>query len=288
MAILLIWIVFFSGYRRLAILCHGLEGSSESQYMVYTAQCLSENDWDVVCMNFRSCSGEMNRNLSMYHSGFTSDVHEVLVAKSQSYDEISLVGFSLGGNVSLKYAGDQKFDIPPNLKSIVAISVPVDLSKSSVKLSSRANWVYDNRFRVTLVKKMKEKHANFPDEISLKDLEKVKTLKDFDEYFTGPLHGFTGAEDYYSKCSSKQFLPGIKIPSLLITALDDPFLPKESYPFKEAEKNENFYFMAPKFGGHVGFTTFGSKYYWNEQKTLSFINNPADFSIHHKHLSGQL
>ena len=168
------------------------------------------------------------------------------------------------------------------------MSVPVDLSKSAVKISSRSNWIYDKRFRVSLEQKIRAKHELFPDDIDLDLLKKIKTIRDFDEFYTGPIHGFDGAEDYYSKCSSKQFLANISIPTLLITAIDDPFLPEESYPFALAAENPSFYFMAPKFGGHVGFTTFGTNIYWNEFKTLHFINDPDLFGDTHKHIVEQL
>ena len=273
---------------KLAIICHGLEGNSESQYIQNTAQFLFENEWDVLCINFRSCSGEMNRKLAMYHSGFTSDIHEVVEAYQKEYQHISLVGFSLGGNVVLKYISDEIFKVPEAVKSVVAISVPVDLSKSALKISSKPNWIYDKRFRVSLEQKIREKHKLFPKDVNLDYLKKINTLRDFDDYYTGPLHGFDGAEDYYSKCNSKQYLGNITIPTLLITALDDPFLPSESYPFSIAAENDNFFFLAPKFGGHVGFTTFGTNYYWNEQKTLLFINSPSIFSDTHQHITDKL
>jgi hypothetical protein len=272
----------------LVVLCHGLEGNSESQYIKNMSQHLFDNGIDVLCVNFRSCSGEMNRKLQMYHSGFTSDVHEVLEAYVSEYQNVSLVGFSLGGNVVLKYISDEIFDITDKVKSVVAISVPVDLSKSALKISARSNWLYDLRFRISLEQKIREKHKSFPEEVNLEHLKKIKKVRDFDDYYTGPLHGFEDAEDYYAKCSSKQFLENIKIPTLLITALDDPFLPPESYPFDIADQNDNLYFLAPKFGGHVGFTTFGTNIYWNEQKTLQFIKDPYSFSDNHKHISNKL
>jgi predicted alpha/beta-fold hydrolase len=267
-----------SDSKKLAILCHGLEGNSESQYMQYTSSLLSENGWDVMVFNFRSCSGEINRQLQMYHSGWTTDLHEILAKYEIEYEEISLVGVSLGGNMILKYANDQIYNLSDKIKSIVAISSPVDLSASSQKIITRQNILYDKRFRVTLIEKVIQKHKLFPDDIQIDDLKKVKTLWDFDEYFTGPIHGFDGAEDYYSKSNSKQFLHQTQIPTLLITAQDDPFLTTESFVFDIARENEYLYFMAPKFGGHVGFTTFGTNYYWNENKTLQFINAPHDFN----------
>ncbi|MDF1696216.1 MAG: alpha/beta fold hydrolase [Saprospiraceae bacterium] len=273
---------------KLAVICHGLEGNSDSQYIQHTSTYLFNNEWDVLCINFRSCSGEMNRKLEMYHSGFTQDVHEVISTYQKEYEEVALIGFSLGGNVALKYISDGIFDLPEKLKAVVALSVPIDLSKSSLKISSRANWIYDKRFRISLEQKIREKHKYFSDEVDLSHLKKIKTLRDFDEYYTGPMHGFDGAEDYYSKCNSKQFLENISIPALLITALDDPFLPEESYPFEIAESHQYLHFMAPKFGGHVGFTTFGSNFYWNELKTLLFINNPDLFNSAHKPVAAKL
>ena len=271
-----------SNSKRLAILCHGLEGSSESQYMQYTSSLLSKNSWDVMVFNFRSCSGEMNNTKQMYHSGWTRDLHEIISNYQTNYDEIVLVGVSLGGNMILKYTTDQIYPLSKKIKAVVAISTPADLSASSQKIISRQNILYDKRFRITLIDKMKEKHKDFPDEIPISDLKKIKTLWDFDEYFTGPLHGFDGAEDYYSKCNSKQFLHQTSLPTLMITAQDDPFLTEESMVFDIANENENLYFMAPKFGGHVGFTTFGQNYYWNEYKTLKFIQNTNDFIADHR------
>ncbi|MEM9545411.1 MAG: alpha/beta fold hydrolase [Bacteroidota bacterium] len=275
-------------HEKLVVLCHGLEGSSESQYIRNISRYLHKNGWDVLCINFRSCSGEMNRRLQMYHSGFTRDVHEVLEAYVDKYSTFSLVGFSLGGNVVLKYISDGIYEYPDNLGSVVTMSVPIDLSKGAQKIASRSNWVYDKRFRITMEQKIKEKHSYFPEEVDLSHLSKIKSVRDFDEYYTGPIHGFDGAEDYYSKCNSKQFLHNISLPTLLITAVDDPFLPVECLPFSIADEMDNFYFMAPKFGGHVGFTTFGTNCYWNEHKTLLFINDPSVFADTHQRITHRM
>ena len=125
------------GNRRLALLCHGLEGSSESQYMQYTSSILSECDWDVMVFNFRSCSGEMNRRLQMYHSGWTTDLHEILSKYEEDYDEIALFGVSLGGNMILKYTCDGIYSLSDKIKSVVAISTPADLSACSQQIISR-------------------------------------------------------------------------------------------------------------------------------------------------------
>lgn len=276
------------GHKRLVILCHGLEGSSESQYMQHTSAALSSDNWDVMVFNFRSCSGEMNLKLQMYHSGFTNDLHEIIGSYEPMYEEISLVGFSLGGNMILKYTTDGLLPISPKISSVVAISTPADLSKSSAKIIQKQNWLYDLRFRKTLVEKIEKKHKQFPSDIPIEKLKKIKNLRDFDEYFTGPLHGFDGAEDYYSKCNCKQTLHNVTIPTLMITAQDDPFLTESSLPFEIANDTDQLFFMAPKFGGHVGFTTFGANYYWNEIKTLQFINSPSGFVSNHSTISDWL
>jgi len=277
----------YDGHKRLVILCHGLEGSSESQYMEHVSILLAKS-WDVVAFNYRSCSGEVNRKLQMYHSGFTSDLHEITSHFGMMYDKIALVGYSLGGNMILKYTNDGVLSVPDAVKSVVAVSTPADLSKSSAKIISLQNRLYDIRFRQTLIQKMKEKQKQFPEDILSIDLEKVKNLWDFDEYFTGPLHGFAGAEDYYAQCNSLQFLGRNRIPTLMITAQDDPFLTEDSLPFAIADRSDNLYFLAPKFGGHVGFTTFESKNYWNEIKTLQFIHDPVSCANHCGHIPNEL
>ena len=260
------------GSNHLVILGHGLEGSSRSQYITHTASLLSAGGLDILAMNYRSCSGELNRTATMYHSGFTTDLHSLIKAYEHSYEIISLVGFSLGGNMILKYLGDGVFDISKKIKSAVALSAPCDLSGSSKQIAKWFNKAYELNFLKTLINKAKAKQEQFPNKIDIAQINKINSVYKFDDYFTGPVHGFEGAEDYYSKCSSRQFLHNINVPTLLINATDDPFLSSSCYPYEEAEHNENLYFKAPKFGGHVGFTTFGQSNYWNETEIFNFIS----------------
>jgi len=262
-----------NGNKSLAILCHGLEGSSASQYIQGTALALHANDWDVTAMNYRSCSGEINRQIRMYHSGATSDLHLIIQYLEKAYERIALVGFSLGGNLVLKYLGDGIYPLNGKIERAAAISVPVDLVGGSVEISKRKNIIYDRRFLKTLRKKILEKHQQFPDAINISDLNKVKTIRDYDDYFTGPIHGFKDAADYYEKCNSKQFLTAIKIPTLLLQALDDPFLPDSCYPIKETELNKQLTLMLSKYGGHVGFSLPGKSHYWEELKILEYLSN---------------
>ena len=258
--------------RKIVILCHGLEGSSDSKYIQATAKLLSLNGYSVAAMNYRFCSGEINRQLVTYHSGKTDDLHTVINFVLPNYDSIYLVGFSLGGNLILKYNGDGLFSLSPKIKANVAISVPVDLKGSSISLKRCENVLYRWRFLRTLSKKMFLKHQQFPNELDLAPLKKIKTLTDFDDFFTSKINGFKDAEDYYSKASSKQFIHNISKPTLLINALDDPFLSESCFPISEAEENSNFFLMTPIYGGHVGFISKGA-FYWSEIQILNFLNS---------------
>ena len=261
-----------NGSKKIVILCHGLEGSSDSKYIQATAKLLSKNGYSIAAMNYRFCSGEINRQLITYHSGKTDDLHAVINYVLPHYDSVYLVGFSLGGNLILKYNGDGLFNLSSKVKASVAISVPVDLKGSSIALQRRENTFYNWRFLRTLSKKMHLKHKQFPDDLEIKSLKLIKNLTDFDEYFTSKINGFKDAQDYYFKASSKQFIPNISKPTLLINAMDDPFLSESCFPVSEAKKNSNFNLMTPNYGGHVGFISKGD-FYWSEHQILNFIES---------------
>ena len=261
-----------NGSKKIVILCHGLEGSSDSKYIQATVKLLSLNGYSVAAMNYRFCSGEINRQLVTYHSGKTDDLHTVINFVLPNYDSVYLVGFSLGGNLIIKYNGDGLFSLSPKIKANVAISVPVDLMGSSISLKRCENVLYRWRFLRTLSKKMHLKHQQFPNELDVVPLKKVKNLTDFDDFFTSKINGFKDAEDYYLKASSKQFIPNISIPTFLINALDDPFLSDSCFPIREAKENSNFFLMTPFHGGHVGFISKGA-FYWSEIQILNFLNN---------------
>ena len=260
-----------NGSKKIVILCHGLEGSSNSKYILATAKLLSKNGYSIAAMNYRFCSGEINRQLITYHSGKTDDLHTVINYVLPNYDAIYLVGFSLGGNLILKYNGDGLFALSSKIKASVAISVPIDLKGSSISLQKRENKLYNWRFLRTLSKKMYLKHNQFPKELDINPLKTIKNLTDFDEYFTSKINGFKNAQDYYFKASSKQFICNISRPTLLINAKDDPFLSQSCFPINEAKNSLNFYLMIPKYGGHVGFISKGD-FYWSENQILKFID----------------
>ncbi|SEA42890.1 YheT family hydrolase [Bizionia paragorgiae] len=259
--------------EKLIVVLHGLEGDAQRHYMLGVAKLFNEEEGDAVCINFRGCSGEDNIKYRSYHSGVVEDLDEVIqfVLKHKNYTEIYLNGFSLGGNVLLKYLGTHN-DLPASIKGAVAISVPVFLKGSMLQLHTVKNSLYNRRFKKHLIEKLKRKQLHFPEDVSQDMINRVKTLKDFDDVYTSKAHGFQDAYDYYEKSSSRQFLPSISIPTLLINALNDSFLSPECYPVKEAKNNPNLFLEMPKYGGHVGFYDKNNLYY-SEKRTLEFIQS---------------
>ncbi|MCH2032990.1 MAG: alpha/beta fold hydrolase [Tenacibaculum sp.] len=259
------------------LLIHGLEGSSESSYMASTANYLKDHGYDVISMNLRSCSGVDNNILKTYHAGKTDDVEFVVnyLIENYNYNNIVLCGFSLGGNLILKYLGEFSETIPSSVKGGIAVSVPIDLTSAQAELSKLKNKIYMKEFLRTLKSKVLLKAEKFPDfNPDKKLIAKASTFRDFEEIYTAPVFGFDGPEDYWAKASSKPYLSKINQKALLINAKDDSFLSLDCYPYEIAENSENFYLMTPKYGGHVGFvSTFNDEVFWIENQIVSFIQN---------------
>lgn len=258
---------------KLIIMLHGLEGNGQRPYMTGTAKHFNVNNIDAVCVNFRGCSGHDNSKFRSYHSGATEDLNAVIqyIINNKAYNHIYIKGISLGGNMVLKYLGERS-EIPDQIKAVIAISVPCLLGGSAKKLHTIENRLYHDRFKKHLVDRLKIKQQRFPELLSLDDLYSIKTLYDFDNIYTSKAHGFLDGADYYNKCSSLQFLPNIKTPTLIINALNDSFLSPECYPVKEAKANSALYLEMPKYGGHVGFHDKNNIYY-NESRALDFALN---------------
>jgi len=262
--------------NKIAIVIHGLEGSSDSNYVKSMTRVLNENNWDVVAINLRGCSGEPNRLLMSYHSGKTDDLKYVIhyLEKEYNYEIFGLIGFSLGGNVTLKYLGEIGNELPSKIKTAATVSVPCDLKGSSEEIAKFWNTVYMQRFLISLKKKSHIKLKQFPDSfLKIENIDKVRNFFDFDNMYTAPAHGFNDAFDYWKKSSSKQFISGIKIPTLLITAGDDPFLSRSCIPIQEAKNNKNFILEITKHGGHVGFNSILSPEngLWLENRMVQFL-----------------
>ncbi len=255
------------GNDRVVVLMHGLEGSSGRPYIRGFTNVLNSQGWDAVAINFRSCSGEMNRQPYSYHSGVSHDLATVLVHIQDQYPTIAAIGFSLGGNVLLKYLGEAKSETP--LRAAVAFSVPCDLRGSSIKLMDRTNKLYMWNFLRLLREKVIIKAAMFPGLISAEGFNQISSFQEFDDRYTAPLNGFKDADDYWSTCSSKGFIPDIQIPTLLVNAKDDPFLSDSCYPIEQTRSNPHVTLEIPRFGGHVAFHQKGL--YWSEERTMHFL-----------------
>lgn len=258
--------------NKVIVTLHGLEGNAQRPYMTGVAKLFNHNDVDAVCVNFRGCSGEPNLKYRSYHSGATEDLDEIIkhLINTKHYSDIYVHGISLGANMVLKYLGERN-NVPTQIKGVVAVSVPCDLHGSCKELHTFKNILYHNNFKKYLVNRLKLNQSQHADKLSIKEINSIKTLRDFDEVYTSKAHGFKDALDYYTQCSSLQFLSHIKTPTLIINALNDSFLSPECYPVKEAKANDFLHLEMPKYGGHVGFIQKG-KFYYNEKRALEFFN----------------
>ncbi|MGD9899507.1 MAG: YheT family hydrolase [Calditrichaceae bacterium] len=259
----------------LAVISHGMEGSSHRAYVIGMARALNHQGWDALAWNFRSCGGEMNRQLRMYHSGSTDDLDLVInhALLKNKYKKIALIGFSMGGNLTLVHLGQKGKNRDQRIRAAVVFSVPTDLHSSSMRLGEPQNILYMKRFLRMLHRKVRDKKLLFPDKIDDRDFHRIKNFKDFDDRYTAPIHGFKNAEDYWHKCSSKLFLKDIAVPTLIVNAKNDPFLPPSCYPVEDVRDHPYIYLEIPKSGGHVGFVSFNSdNSYWSEKRTIGFLS----------------
>ena len=271
---------FRSESDQLIILTHGLEGSSERHYVKESAKLFHENDWEALAWNCRSCSGEMNRTLRMYNHGDIEDITAVINYANQQkkYKSIVLAGYSMGGNIGMKYLGVNGKNIRENLKISINFSAPTDLLSSVKLLDLPKSWFYSNRFRQKIWHKIQIKAAQFPGVVDLSNYQKVKKWEDFDNYFTAPVNGFDNAQAFYRFASCKFFMEGISIPTLLVNAQNDPILTPECNPVQLAESNPNFYLEMPTQGGHVGFTAREGAYSYMATRGWEFVQKHLHFS----------
>ncbi len=262
-----------NGSRQLVLLSHGLEGDSSRQYILGMARMFSDQKWDALAWNCRSCSGEMNRKLRMYHHGEIGDIREVIshALHIKDYEKMILVGFSMGGNISMKYLGVHGNNIPDVVKGCVAFSAPTDLEAGARILDRPSNFIYKKRFLKYLKTKLEKKKEQFPNMIDLESFRTIKIWRDFDELYSAPMNNFENADAFYQNASAKNYMAGITVPTLLVQAKNDPILPVECYPVTLCEKLQNVFLEMPEHGGHVGFWRPREKYGWAEQRAFMFV-----------------
>ncbi|MBL6449013.1 alpha/beta fold hydrolase [Fulvivirga sp. 29W222] len=266
------------GSEKLVVISHGLEGSSQRPYVRGMAKYFHKYGWDVLAWNCRSCSGEINKKPRFYHHGDTEDLAQVVryAVERYGYSTIVLVGFSMGGSMTLKYLGEMVDHVVPQVRGGAAFSVPVDLGSSVDELARKHNNFYRKRFLRKLEHKIKVKAEQYPEKIQCSDFSNIRYFPDFDNLYTAPLHGFKDAADFYNRASANRYMYNIELPTLLVNAWNDPFLPKECYPEKECEIHDYLYFESPDYGGHVGFTLKGSEFNYMERRALQFFNDNID------------
>ncbi|MEM9340151.1 MAG: alpha/beta fold hydrolase [Bacteroidota bacterium] len=259
-----------NGSKKLMILSHGLEGSASRHYIKRPAQYFSQKGWDVLAWNNRSCSGEMNRLPRFYHHGVTVDLAAVVEHGSQGYDEVVLMGYSMGGGIQQKYLGERK--LSEKIKGAVSFSVPCNVLDSANQLRKKENQFYERRFIKRLKKKILLKAQQMEMPIDLEEIRQVRTFRQLDQAFSLKIHTeYEDADDFYAKISNDQYLPNVKVPLLILNAKNDPMLGDKCYPVELAKTNKYIHLEMPEVGGHIGFTVPSSAFSYMEHAAERFI-----------------
>lgn len=258
--------------KRLMVISHGLEGSSQRHYVKRPAKYFHQRGWDILAWNNRSCSGEMNRLPRFYHHGATEDIAAVIDhGLTLGYEQVVLLGTSMGGGMQQKYLGER--DPDDRIIGAVSFSVPCNVLDSANELRKKGNRFYERKFIKRLKEKivLKSKTMSLP--IDMDEVSKVRTFPELDTAYTLKIHKeFKDAKDFYQKITSDQFLPNINIPLLIVNAVNDPMLGEKCYPIELAKKKDNLYLEMPQYGGHVGFTLPDDKESYMEHAADWFIN----------------
>ena len=257
----------------LVLVLHGLEGSIDSHYAAGLLRVLSEAGFEAVLMHFRGCSGEPNRLARSYHSGETGDLAQVLRLLGERFPErpMAAVGYSLGGNVLLKWLGESGG--AAGVQQAVAVSVPFDLGRCADRLGQGFSRVYQAHLLKRLKRSAQRKFRELESPVDLSGIGRAQSFREFDDCATAPLHGFSSAEDYYQRCSSRPFLHRIRVPTLILHAADDPFMSSEVVPGEE-DLSEAVTLELSDRGGHVGFVSGRVPlcgHYWLETRIVEHL-----------------
>jgi uncharacterized protein len=259
------------------MILHGLEGSSTSQYVVGTANKAWAAGMNVVRMNMRNCGGTEKLSATLYHSGLSADAGAVARAliEQEQLGSIALAGFSMGGNIVLKIAGEWSTAAPKEVRAVVAVSPAIDLSASANALHRWDNRLYEWWFLIGLAGRMRRKAELFPERFHAYPLASIRSIRDFDDRITARYFGFNGAEDYYKRASAGPVLQHIAVPTLIIHALDDPFIRMLPGTRQNLQQNPNVQLLESSHGGHCAFLADANGYdgRWSERKIIRFIQS---------------
>ena len=258
------------------VVWHGIEGSTSSNYMQAIAEKGSRAGFNVIRVNFRNCGGTEHLTETIYHGGLSADLAAVVkeLLEKDHISKMILVGFSLGGNLVLKLAGEYGDNPPREILGVCAVSPSIDLSASADMILKRSNWLYHRDFVRRLKQRIRTNHKLYPERYDVSALDEVQTLREFDDRYTSVAHGFADANDYYYRSSSLRVIDRVRIPTLIIHAEDDPFIPITPLQYPAVADNPYILLLAPHEGGHVAFIAGDRKddsdRFWAENRVVEF------------------
>lgn len=261
------------GARGVVVAVHGLTACSEARYMLTLANRALQRGFDVLRLNVRSCGGTERFSPTLYHSGLTADLRSVIDQLSSS--DVFLIGFSMGGNMALKLAGEWGDAVPRHVRAVCAISAPIQLAQCARRIGERRNWIYEYRFLRQLraaVKRKQSLDAQFWPDL---DLDRADSIYAFDELVTARTFGFASAADYYERSSAAAYLDRVRVPTLLIQSEDDPFIPFSTYSHAALQQNSALRLLRTPHGGHVAFLARGGARFWAEDQAVRFFDSLA-------------
>ncbi|MGH9901145.1 MAG: YheT family hydrolase [Pyrinomonadaceae bacterium] len=261
--------------RPTLVLVHGLEGSSASVYMLGTAHLAYRAGFNVVRLNMRNCGATEHLTPTLYHSGMSGDLRAVSreLIERDRLPRLFLAGFSMGGNMVLKLAGEMGADAPPELLGVCAVSPALNLSECAERIGHRSNWVYQQSFMRGLRRRVRHKKKLYPNLYDVRNLRRVRTIREFDEHYTAVQGGFADADDYYTQSSALFYVEQVRVPALVIHAQDDPLVPFDSFKDPSLVNHPHVILLTPPHGGHVAFVSAGAseeERFWAESRLVEF------------------
>lgn len=259
--------------NKLVIITHGLEGDAHRHYVTGMASIFVNAGFDALGWNCRSCSGEINRLPRFYHHGDAGDLRRVIehAVHTKRYESVVLVGFSMGGSLTLRVLAEAPEQVPAAVKCAVAFSVPCDLYSGVLQLMKPGNQFYTQRFLRKLGKKISIKSKRFPAIINDQQYKQIKNFIEFDNRYTAPLHGYTDALDFYRQASVKPLLHRLQVPALLVQAANDPFLTPDCFCDEIAAEHLYLHLEITERGGHCGFLQQKARHSWAEERAFRFV-----------------